>query len=112
MSESVTVKDNTEEFEEALQNSIERGLEAIGASAETHAKTNVRDFPRVDTGRLMNSISHATTNKAAYIGTNVEYALYVEEGTRKMAAAHYLRNAATQNTAEYKQLLEDSLRNA
>nr|DAR24682.1 MAG TPA: putative tail component [Caudoviricetes sp.] len=112
MSESVTVKDNTEEFEEALQNAIERGLEAIGSSAETHAKTNVRDFPRVDTGRLMNSISHATTNKAAYIGTNVEYALYVEEGTRKMAAAHYLRNAATQNAEEYKKLLEDSLRNA
>lgn len=109
---SVTVKDNTEEFERALQNAIERGLEAIGAAAETHAKTNVRDFPRVDTGRLMNSISHATTNKAAYIGTNVDYALYVEEGTRKMASAHYLRNAATQNTEEYKKLLEDSLRNA
>lgn len=112
MSESVKVKDNTEEFEKALQNAIERGLEAIGASAETHAKTNVRNFPRVDTGRLMNSISHATTNKAAYIGTNVEYALYVEEGTWKMAAAHYLRNAATQNTEEYKKLLEDSLHNA
>lgn len=112
MSESVKVKDNTEEFEKTLQNAIERGLEAIGAAAETHAKTNVRDFPRVDTGRLMNSISHATTNKAAYIGTNVEYALYVEEGTQKMAAAHYLRNAATQNTEEYKKLLEDSMRNA
>ena len=56
-----------------MEKAIKNGLEAIGLTAEGHAKK----ITPVDTGRLRNSISHATDKEAAYIGTNVEYAAFV-----------------------------------
>lgn len=105
---SYTYKDNTKEVLSAMEKAIERGLEAIGLTAEGYAK---KETP-VDTGRLRNSISHAVEEKAAYIGTNVEYAPYVELGSRGRQGKHMLQRAATEHTAEYKKLLEDSMKNA
>jgi phage gpG-like protein len=105
---SYTTKDNTKEVLSALEKAIERGLEAIGLTAEGHAK---KETP-VDTGRLRNSISHATDKEAAYIGTNVEYAPYIELGARGRKGVHMLQRAATEHTAEYKKLMEESMKNA
>ena len=104
-----TYKDNTEEVLSAMEKAIERGLEAIGLTAEGHAKKNET---AVDTGRLRNSISHAVDDKAAYIGTNVEYAPYIELGARGRQGLHFLQRAATEHTDEYKRLMEDSMKNA
>ena len=91
---------------------MERGkrnaLTAIGASAETYAK---QETP-VDTGRLRNSISHTVDGEAAYIGSNVEYAPYVELGTSRAKAHHMLQKAATEHSAEYKRLAEDAVYSA
>lgn len=103
-----SVKDNTDEVLSAMEKAIKRGLEAIGLTAEGHAK----EITPVDTGRLRNSIAHAVKEKAAYIGTNVEYAPYVELGSRGRQGKHMLQRAATEHTAEYKRLLEDSMKNA
>ena len=105
---SYTYKDNTDEVLSALERAKRRGLEAIGLTAEGYAK---RETP-VDTGRLRNSISHATDDEAAYIGTNVEYAPYVELGARGRQGVHMLQRAATEHTDEYKQIMEDALKNA
>ena len=105
---SYSYKDNTEQVLSAMEKAIERGLEAIGLTAEGHAK---KETP-VDTGRLRNSISHAVEDKAAYIGTNVEYAPYVELGARGRDGKHMLQRAATEHTDEYKRLMEDSMKNA
>ena len=105
---SYTYKDNTDEVLVALEMAKKRGLEAIGLTAEGYAK---KDTP-VDTGRLRNSISHATDDESAYIGTNVEYAPYVELGARGRQGVHMLQRAATEHTAEYKQIKEDSMKNA
>ena len=69
----VDYKDNSQQILSALEKGIKNGLEAIGLTAETYAK---KATP-VDTGRLRNSISHATDKEAVYIGTNVEYAAFV-----------------------------------
>ena len=71
-----TMKDNTDEVLSALEKAKKRGLEAIGMVAESHAKK----ITPVDTGRLQlrNSISHATDDEAAYIGTNVSYGPFVQ----------------------------------
>ena len=69
----VDYKDNSQQILSALEKGIKNGLEAIGLTAEGHAKK----ITPVDTGRLRNSISHATDKEAAYIGTNVEYAAFV-----------------------------------
>ena len=105
---SYSHKDNTEEVLSAMEKAIKRGLEAIGLTAERHAK---KETP-VDTGRLRNSISHAVKDRAAYIGTNVEYAPYVELGARGRDGKHMLQRAATEHTGEYKRLMEDSMKNA
>lgn len=105
---SYTYKDNTDEILSALEKAKKRGLEAIGLVAEGHAKK----LTPVDTGRLRNSISHATDDEAAYIGTNVEYGPYVELGSPTIKAHHMLQKAATEHTEEYKRLMEDSMKNA
>ena len=105
---SYTYKDNTDEVLTTLEMAKKRGMEAIGLTAEGHAKK----ITPVDTGRLRNSISHATDDEAAYIGTNVEYAPYVELGARGRSGVHMLQRAATEHTDEYKQIMEDAMKNA
>ena len=104
----VDYKDNSEQVLSALEKGIKNGLEAIGLTAETYAK---KATP-VDTGRLRNSISHAVDGEAVYIGSNVEYAPYVELGTSRAKAHHMLQKAATEHSAEYKRLAEDAVYNA
>lgn len=100
--------DNTKEVLAALEKAIDRGLEAIGLTAEEYTK---KETP-VDTGRLRNSMSHAVQDKAAYIGTNVEYAPYVELGVQGRQGVHMLQRAATEHKTEYKKIMEESIKNA
>lgn len=61
------------------------------------AKKRLKEPPkRIDTGLLRASITVqeiAEEPFGARIGTNVEYALFVHNGTRKMAANPFLRDA-------------------
>ena len=81
-------------------------LLAIGAAAEGHAKA----ITPVDTGRLRNSIAHTADSEAAYIGTNVEYAPYVEFGTVHNKAHHMLKKAATEHGSEYQRIAKTVLK--
>ena len=99
---------NVNDILSASEKGKRNALTAIGATAETYAK---KATP-VDTGRLRNSISHAVDGEAAYIGSNVEYAPYVELGTSRAKAHHMLQKAATEHSAEYKRLAEDAFYNA
>ena len=105
MEVTVNVTSNAELFKNALPEQIAQALEAIGLIAEGYAKEKCP----VDTGRLRNSISHARDDNAAYIGTNVEYAPYIELGTSRMKARPYLRPAAQDHTDEYKQMVKTAL---
>lgn len=102
------IKDNSGKFLKAEKEAVQRALEKIGLTAEAHAK---KECP-VDTGRLRNSINHTTDEDSAYIGTNVEYAPYVEYGTSKTAAQPFLRPAATEHSSQYKEILKNELKNA
>ena len=104
----VDYKDNSQQILSAMEKGKRNALTAIGSSAETYAK---QETP-VDTGRLRNSISHAVDGEAVYIGSNVEYAPYVELGTSRAKAHHMLQKAATEHSAEYKRLAEDAVCNA
>lgn len=103
----IEITDNHDLVGAALKKAIARGLEAIGFAAEDHAKK----ICPYDTGRLRDSITHTQDSDAAYIGTNVEYAPYVELGTSKQNARPFLRPAATEHSSEYKKLMEESLKN-
>ena len=68
----------------ALQSACNRALERCGMQMEGYAQ----DLCPVDTGALRNSITHKVVDgeKAVYVGTNQEYAPYVELGTGKYTA--------------------------
>ena len=70
-------QNNIEQVEKALLRAYKTGLEEIGLVAEGYAKATCP----VDTGRLRNSVTHLLKGYDCFIGTNVEYAPYVEEGT-------------------------------
>lgn len=100
-------EDNAGEWKSAYEKAIAAALEEIGLVAEGHAK---RLCP-VDTGRLRNSITHVVDagGKSAYVGTNVEYAEYVELGTSRSKAQPYLVPAASRHASEYEAILQKHL---
>ena len=115
--------DHSDEFRMALATAIPNALEKIGLTAEAYAKLELSTpkehgdkdktvRPNVDTGRLRNSITHVVreSEQAVYIGTNVEYAPYVEMGTSRAREYPYLRPAATEHTDEYVRILRDELK--
>lgn len=130
--------DNIELVRRATDEAIEKALEEIGITAEAYAKLIATQKHIVDTGRLRNSITHATksdtgqTNysdnhgktysdgsakgtpeaKTVYVGTNVEYAPYIEYGTTKQVARPFLHPAVTEHVDEYKMIFENSLKDA
>lgn len=107
---NIRITDNSDLVGEEFQQACERALVRIGLQGESFAK---KKCP-VDTGNLRNSISNKVemSEKSAYIGTNVEYAPYVELGTRKMAAQPFLTPAATDHSGVYKRIIEDEMKNA
>ena len=133
----VKVTDNSAIFKKAKDEAVARALEAIGLTAERHAKEQCP----VDTGRLRNSITHATSEysgqgsytdnhgngfsdatakgtpekNAVYIGTNVEYAKKQELGDsyhHNSGQAHFLRDAVATHGDEYKRIAEAQLKKA
>jgi len=77
----IEITDNSGLVKEEMLSADLRALEKCGLIAEDHAK---RLCP-VDTGNLRNSITHQVDSGdlAVYIGTNSEYAAFVELGTGK-----------------------------
>lgn len=124
--------DNTNEFRSLFSSVIAKALERCGSQAEGYAK----DLVPVDTGNLRNSISHKvdTSAKVTYVGTNNEYAAYVELGTGQyykggrqdpwvyqddegnwhhtngQRAQPYLKPAVADHKQTYRNIIEDELK--
>ena len=103
-------ENNTEQVAAALNSAIAKALTKIGQQAEGNAKL----ICPTDTGRLKNSITNQIDmqENAVYIGTNVEYAPYVELGTRRRDPHPYLRPAASEHGEEYRAILKGCLESA
>lgn len=100
-------EDNREAIANAIDRALVAALEEIGLVAEGYAK---RACP-VDTGRLRNSITHIVNEggKCAIIGTNVEYAPYVELETRYQKPQPYLKPAAEDHESTYRSIFRKHL---
>lgn len=130
----VDIQDNSKEVMERWTEAAIRALEKCGMVAEGYAK---RMTP-ADTGNLRNSITHEvdTEELAVYIGSNVEYAAYVELGTGQYTeggrptpwvyrdeegryhhthgqqARPFLKPAVDGHLDTYRKIIEDELENA
>ena len=126
--------DNSEVVGRALKAAIQRALERCGSQAEGYAKDLVPSPGKTGTGNLRNSINHKVVGDSVYIGTNVEYAIYVELGTGKYAeggrqdpwvyqddegkwhfthgqrAQPYLKPAVADHKQTYRNIFEDELK--
>lgn len=101
MKVDIDITDYTEEITAGIKAAIKRALIRIGLEAEAYAKKAVH----VVTGRLRNSITHYVKGNSVFIGSNVEYARYEEEGTSKRPPHPYLRPAVTNHMDEWKQII-------
>ena len=101
-------EDNAQRIADAIDQALARALEEVGLVAEGYAK---KACP-VDTGRLRNSITHQVrpSEKSVYIGTNVEYAPYVELSTSRTNGQPFLRPAAADHEGTYKKIFESELK--
>lgn len=107
--EIVVAESNVQAVIDASEEQIRVALEAIALQAEGYAILNCP----VDTGRLRDSITHEVEDNVAYIGTNVEYAPYVEfndNAQHKVGKAHFIRDAVADHSDEYKQIADTYLR--
>lgn len=103
----VNIKDYSSEVKHAMRQQVEIALKSIGQTAEGHAK----DECPVDTGNLRNSIANEHDDSTVYVGTNVEYAPYVEYGdyNHTTGKKHFLRDSIANHGDEYKSILKAAL---
>lgn len=129
---TVEYTDNSRQIKAGMEDAVLKALEACGLAAEGYAK----ELCPVDTGNLRNSITHEVKGdeKAVYIGSNTEYAAYVELGTGQyypggrqdpwvyqdeegnwyktsgQKPQPYLKPAITDHRDDYKRIIEDNLK--
>lgn len=114
---------------------VDVGLEAEG-DVKMELNAMVYDTPQspsgyVRTGRLRGSITFRTNKmasdvqepagsedgvqttpkngKSVNVGTNVEYAVYVHEGTLRMAPRRFLKDAIEKNAKKYQDIIQEDL---
>lgn len=134
MGVKVKLTSRREECIDILRYGINAALEVVGSKVAGYALL----LAPVDTGRLKNSITWATekTEGRGYsyeddngkkyddkvgvgvpkggvaVGTNVEYAVYQENGTSKTKAHPFLKPAVERHIEEYKEIIKTYLKNA
>lgn len=125
--------DNVADVLKATAEQKLRALEAVGIQAEGDVKDEITDVGAVDTGRLRSSIAHQVDGDSVEVGTNVNYAVYVHEGTGKYAIGggtrvyrdpatgqfrmgypqkprRFLKNAVERSLDDYKEIIKEYLR--
>ena len=84
-------KDHSAKIMSKLDSDLKTRLWAAGQVIATNAKMMLKMKKAVDTGNLRDSIFPTQPSKKNIrVGTNVEYAIYVEKGTRYMPARSFL----------------------
>jgi len=95
-------KDRTGAVKRAVREATRHGLNTAAVLVEGEATT----LCPVDTGNLKGSLTHLVSDTEALVGTNVEYAPYVEP--RKP----FLRPALDNNRANVNRVMRDAYQRA
>ena len=92
-----------------LRNSITFALAGGQANTTSYAADRGKGGKPPATGSYSGTAEGGEEDLAVYIGTNVEYAPYIELGTAKIGPRPFLHNAAADHADEYKQIFSDEL---
>lgn len=132
-----SLKSNKDLIKSQTEETIITALQTVGVQAQAHATAEITSQGAVDTGRLRASITFAVSGDSArqhsysddqgngytqaiegagdskdhtlYLGTNVEYAPYVEMGTSKMPKRPFIRPAIENFLSDYQQIFTQVL---
>lgn len=135
MSFKITM-DNTDKIIAEKNELVRKAMVEVGHDMERFAKDELYPGHGKVTGRLQNSITFATVNfhspgndrggkkatteemathatpeeGAVYVGTNVEYAPYIENGSSKRGGGyHFLKNSIQGHESDYEKIIKDTL---
>ncbi len=86
----ITLEDHSAEVYKELEAACQRALEKCGLVAVGYATKLVNSPGKEGTGNLRDSITKTVNmdEKAVYVGTDVDYASYIELGTGVYGPAH------------------------
>lgn len=103
--------DSWERWVESISQEIEDEIKQVVAETAYKVEADAKMLVPVDTGHLRRSIATAFPSGdkgfTAQIGTNVEYALFVEFGTSKQHAKPYLYPAYNKWKVKFKDQIID-----
>lgn len=128
----ITIEDNSKQVLDELEKKMPEVLQGMGAELHKSIYNFMTEDRVVDTGRLRGSISYCTpygdynqpiaVNKeddfitgvrekdTIVYGSNVEYASFVETGTTKQRARHYLQTGTYRAVPVMKRVVEQILK--
>jgi HK97 gp10 family phage protein len=89
-----------------------RGGRVYSVSGKRSQRSAPGEPPKTDTGRLVGSIRHEHSFLSASVGSEVNYAGYLELGTSRMAARPYLQPSFDENENKIMEMVENALKKA
>lgn len=102
---------SVDNVEKEMEENIKIAVKKLGQAMQKNAVFEITTLGAVDTGNLRNSIEYTDNGKdEASVGTNVNYAQYVEYGTSRMGARPFLKQAIENHTKEYQSIMQQALK--
>lgn len=95
-----------------LRNSITHAMDGNGAAIGSYKADKASKYSGKipEPGTYTGKAEKEPEGKAAvYVGTNVNYAIYVHEGTDTMAANRFIKNAVENNASELIEIIKQHL---
>jgi HK97 gp10 family phage protein len=81
-----------------------------GGGSYNHVASKVGDAPNTDTGALVRSINVEIRPDATYVGTTLEYAPWLEFGTKNMGERPFLNPALEQNKKQITSMISNAMK--
>lgn len=91
-----------------LRNSITYAISGESPHITSYTADKAGEGEEKKSGKYSGSIG-SKKDHAVYIGTNVEYAVYVHEGTTRMAPNRFLKNAIEKHWDNYQNIIKSYL---
>ncbi len=93
-----------------LRNSITFALAGEAANATSYTADRGKGGKPPAAGSYSGTAEGNSGDATVFVGSNVEYAPYIELGTAKMGPRPFLHSAAADHAEEYKQIFADELK--